>query len=303
LEARGSSATTGFAPGDFAIEASLKAQLATLATDPMASRKLGESGLKQEWPEAIETFRNTAEVKRCIATAARHPELVRSALARSLVASLVILHIDDGAPCITGALRDELAALFEEKLGGTPRGIVSWMSDLLIGIAQRAATRYVKRKRGTLSDASVPIVGDVIRYQGRGQSIRARIAETIAAQHKGLIILAHSLGGVAVVDTLLLNPSLRGHVAHLFTIGSQAGFFYENDALTALAYGDPLPDDFPAWTNVYDRSDALSFLTKPLLGTSSNDVELPSNQPFPQSHSAYWTNPALYQLIASQVKL
>ena len=303
LAARSGDTTAGFAPGDFAIQASLNAMLSKLAADPTVGDKLVESGLRKNWPDVMATFPHTAEVKVCIETAARHPELARGALARSLVANLVSLHIGQGSPCITGAVRDELAALFEEKLGGTPRGIVSWVSELLVGIAQNAATRYVKRNRGMLSDASGPIVGDVIRYQGRGQAIRARIAETIAAQSKGLIILAHSLGGVAVVDTLLSNPSLRKTVANLFTVGSQAGFFYENDALTALAYGEPLPDDFPVWTNVFDRNDALSFLTKPLLGTRSNDIELPSNQPFPQSHSAYWANPALYQLIASQVKL
>ena len=68
----------------------------------------------------------------------------------------------------------------------------------------------------------------------------------------------HSLGGVACVD-LLVEAALP-QVELLVTVGSQAPFFYEIDALQSLRFGVPLPEHFPRWLNVYDLRDFLSYV-------------------------------------------
>jgi hypothetical protein len=76
----------------------------------------------------------------------------------------------------------------------------------------------------------------------------------------------------------------------LITAGSQAPFLYEIDCLTSLRAGQPLPDHFPRWLNFYDPNDFLSYIGGQVFPGRVRDVEIQSRQPFPQSHSAYWTN-------------
>jgi surfactin synthase thioesterase subunit len=75
------------------------------------------------------------------------------------------------------------------------------------------------------------------------------------------VLLGHSLGGVACVD-LLIDPEEkeRKQVKMLATVGSQAPYFYEINALSLLEYDEKteLPKYFPWWLNIYDRADFLS---------------------------------------------
>jgi hypothetical protein len=60
-----------------------------------------------------------------------------------------------------------------------------------------------------------------------------------------------------------------------------------------------LPRWFPTWLNVYDLRDFLSYVAGPVFADSRvTDVQLDSGEPFPQSHSAYWTNLALWDAVA-----
>ena len=101
-------------------------------------------------------------------------------------------------------------------------------------------------------------------------------------------------------------PRVRG----LITVGSQAPFLYETGALVSLLPNDPLPAHFPPWLNVYDRSDFLSYLAAKVFDPDDEtskarraiiDFEAISRQPFPQSHSAYFTNVAVWRRIATFV--
>jgi hypothetical protein len=83
------------------------------------------------------------------------------------------------------------------------------------------------------------------------------------------------------------------------TVGSQAPFLYEIGALPSLEPADPLPDHFPQWLNIYDRRDILSYVGAGVLGADKvTDVQVDNNQPFPQSHSAYWSNDDVWNAIA-----
>jgi hypothetical protein len=87
----------------------------------------------------------------------------------------------------------------------------------------------------------------------------------------------------------------------LVTVGSQAPFLYEIDALPSLRYGQPLPAHFPSWLNVYDLNDLLSYAAQGVFGDRAIDLELDSRQPFPASHSAYWDSRTMWEAIATRL--
>ncbi len=83
----------------------------------------------------------------------------------------------------------------------------------------------------------------------------------------------------------------------LVTVGSQAPFFYEINALHSLRYGEKLPSHFPQWLNIYDLHDLLSYVGAGVFPEKVQDVLVDSKQPFPRSHGAYWTNTATWKAI------
>jgi hypothetical protein len=184
-----------------------------------------------------------------------------------------------------------------DPLGGPPEGIGDW----LLG----RVTKFGANRRGSLSDATTPIVGDVIRYQSRGAEIRKFIAQRIR-ETKAKIILAHSLGGIAAVDWLA-SPEYAeakekedASIERLITAGSQSPYFYEIDALVSRTYGAGLPDWFPKkWINFYDPADFLSYMAKPVFPDHARDIQVDNGQPFPESHSAYWSNDRVWDEIAA----
>jgi pimeloyl-ACP methyl ester carboxylesterase len=137
-------------------------------------------------------------------------------------------------------------------------------------------------------------------YQAKGKTIREFIRSQIEHEQvePPVILLAHSLGGIACVD-LLIEHDLRAKVACLVTVGSQAPFFYEIDALQTLAYGEPLPEHFPQWLNLYDLRDFLSYVgnCEGIFPGKLTDVQVDNRQPFPEAHGAYWANEQTWNAI------
>jgi hypothetical protein len=197
-------------------------------------------------------------------------------------------------------LRDRLATGLEHDLTGgeQTKGFGSW---LRLGLSV-FATRFVQNRRGRYTDLVLPSVGDILVYQGHGQLLRNRIREYIP-QEGHVVLLGHSLGGVACVD--LLAEEHPPKVDLVITVGSQAPFFYEIGALQRLPYEESsaarrLPASFPAWLNIYDPRDFLSFVAKPVFPEDPRvfeDVRVNNRQPFPKSHSAYWDTEQVWQEI------
>ena len=74
------------------------------------------------------------------------------------------------------------------------------------------------RGPGALTDAAHPSAGDVLLYQARGDRIRAFIAKRVATAAESVVLLAHSLGGIAAMDLLAMRP--LPSVRLLVTVGS-----------------------------------------------------------------------------------
>ncbi|OKJ00366.1 hypothetical protein AMK18_17100 [Streptomyces sp. CB01249] len=208
---------------------------------------------------------------------------------------------------VDGADRDALVRVLTDRIGGTDRGLkgaASWVGGRLLGDPLLwVSSPAVQVGRRRMTGKILPGSGDILRYQGRGTGLRNRIADTVALtrEREGgpVVLLAHSLGGIASFDLLSMEPA-HG-VDLLITVGSQAPFLYEIDALAGLRRGDELPATFPRWINVYDRRDLLGFVGERVFPGRVTDVRVNLRQPFPRSHTGYFAHQGLYERIAAEL--
>jgi hypothetical protein len=249
--------------------------------------KLGQEGLWAAFDNALAALLAAPEFDEATATAA--PDLVehRGAVARAVIAHALVANAAE----VDGSTRDALVELFLNELHGYGKGIPAWLARPFQGVATSLAARH----RGSVTDASVP-GGDILRYQARGEGIRAAIRRAVLDTRADRVaLLAHSLGGIACVD--LLATSELPQVDRLITVGSQAPFLYEIGALTSLEPPAPLPAHFPAWLNIFDPRDFLGYVAQDVFPGRVRDASIDNRQPFPQAHSAYWGNSAVWAAV------
>lgn len=288
-------------PGD-----ELKDQVRNLTISTELQLLLEKGGISGEFNTARHTVMGSSSYNDALKTAPQALGPYRMAIARAIVAESIALHGEQGSEAsiaIDAKLRDTTVDMIAEALGGTDRSIGGWTLKQLFGLAQRlGAMDQVQRKRGAVTDAIYPVAGDVVLYQGRGDSIRSFIHKRIKEVASGpgsVILLTHSLGGIACVD-LLVEESLP-EVRQLITVGSQAPFLYEIGALHSLPPDQPLPAHVPPWLNIYDLRDFLSYIGNGVFPGKVEDVLVDSKLPFPQSHSAYWTNTKTWDAVSRRL--
>lgn len=254
---------------------------------------LKESGLDAYWPAAYQEISESQKLEEVLKATNRKPPEISQALARALMARVTALGIAAGGSSAPIAARDRMIQILQAKLGGIPLGIFDWIKDPIVGLGKRYATSKAERERRALTDAAYPAAGDILKYQMRGEHVRTFIRERIEECKGDVIVVAHSLGGIACVD-LLASKDLGSRVKGLVTVGSQAPFLYEIDALFSLRctyeVQQPLPGHFPRWLNLYDPHDLLSYKAAPVFqdGADITDQLVESKETFPESHSAYW---------------
>ncbi len=236
----------------------------------------------------------------------------RRALARSLVARALILRDgqDPDLPLDRDAI-DQAVARIVDELGGDDRSAdpkrrsLGEHSRAIVGsVLSSIGTFGAARYRGKITRALALVIGDILLYQAKGRKIRAAIAKAIRAQGPGVVLVAHSLGGIAALDLLVKHPSLYRRLDLFVTVGSQGTFLYELGALQSLEPGEALPPRFPTWLNFYDLSDFLSYVGQHprLFGTAIRDVQVFSRKPFPASHGAYFADPAVWARIRERLE-
>jgi hypothetical protein len=220
------------------------------------------------------------------------------AVARAIVAQAMLLcELQEKYPpiLIDAKLRDEIVKLLSQALGKEGElGLGGWLWKPLSLLAH-PSTSLLKYKRGAITAAFSPLPCDILLYQARGKPIRTFIKETIKQAEPPVVLLAHSLGGIAGFDLLVQEP--LSEVELMVTVGSQVPFLYEINALQSLPYGEPLPEHFPDWLNIYDLRDFLSYIGANVFPNKVQDVLVDNKQPFPRAHSAYWTNPSTWKAI------
>jgi hypothetical protein len=252
---------------------------AETAEEPL--KLLRSWGLAELWPTFIAGLAADVTWSETVKTLGGTEGQLSALVSRAVVAAFIAWLRASGQPGITGQQRDRLVAVLQLVLGGPGLGVKDWFLGRL--------TNVMVARRSALSDASGAPLGDILRYQARGETLRNFIGERVR-QTGASVILAHSLGGVAAVDWL---ASENRNLTALVTVGSQAPFFYEIDALASRSYGANLPEFFPRrWLNFYDPRDFLSYAGQELFKGFAHDVKVDNGQPFPESHSAYWHNDA-----------
>jgi len=295
-------------PGQPTPAQELKSRVQALAGATALRPRLAALGIDSVFQPACEkiTGAGSKSFGRLLDTAARPLDGDYSAIARAIVAAARILCKEQELYpwlLVNTHVRDQAVDVIEKALSRneTSRGVLlDWTKRHLTEFAFDLGTNHVKRRRGAVTDGTYPFAGDILVYQARGERIREFIRSQIEHEQveSPIVLLAHSLGGIACVD-LLIEQDLRDKVKCLVTVGSQAPFLYEIGALQALSYGDPLPDHFPQWLNIYDSRDFLSYIgdCEGLFPGKITDVQVDNSQPFPEAHGAYWANEQTWNAI------
>lgn len=288
----------------------LRIALQDLTIDGVLSQLLSDAGLEASFPDALGSAKQSDEVQDSITSASSPLAPFRKAIARGLLAESVIAAMrDDRCPkfCFDPTIRDSLIDEIVNRLGGVEGAMPPWLLKSFL----RPAMSMVTRNFGALAQSNYRLVGDLLKYQCHGHEIRQAIRHEILALEPPVLLLGHSLGGIASFETITSDltehdGAMASKVKLLATIGSQIGFFYECDALASLRLSNPespthLPNGFPNWLNIYDPSDLLSFLAEPLF-QGVKDKMVASGQPFPVSHSTYFGLPEVWNEIAQRME-
>jgi hypothetical protein len=258
-------------PGRLTPDQVLQQRVDELCASEELKAKLEQLGIGEVFDQACDRVAgpDSKPFGRLLETASSNLAEDFEVIARAIVAASIELCERQGIACLlsnSADLRDEAVIAIQQQLskGQAPMGIGQWVKDLLVDVGLNLATYPIRRRRGAIMDGAYPAAGDILIYQSKGQEIREFIRSQILSPKvpSPVVLLAHSLGGIACVD-LLIKEDLRDKVTGLITVGSQAPFFYEIGALQTLPYGKPLPDHFPSrWLNIYDLRDFLSYVSR-----------------------------------------
>ncbi|GAV44333.1 hypothetical protein [Streptomyces acidiscabies] len=297
-------------PRDLTPVEELAPLLADLAEDPVVRQAAQTHGLLPG--DLAEAAREVGEaLTTLLPDTAAQVTTVRQVTARAVVASALAsadLRWDAAGASLDGRGVEELLGVVLRALG-EPGAALGVVSDVTRPVwlpfwrgTEWAASWRVRRSRTKLSAQAAPPIGDILRYQARGEGLRRHIRDVVEAAPPPVVLLAHSLGGIACVD-LLATEDLRDKVRALVTVGSQAPFLYELDALHSLSVGDPLPATFPRhWINVYDPRDPLAHVAAPVFGADRvTDVAVDTRRPLLRAHSAYWDHAPLYRALEREL--
>ena len=282
-------------PSTAAAAAELWTRITAFSLSGPSRDMLRRAGLEECWTAAWRTIvvdNDTARLAVASATEVGEPA---QAVARAIVAEMLGLAFDRGLPLLDSRQRDAMVDRLVEAWDARVAGVGAYLIGFVGDMAATVATPIMKWRRGPMSEATNPAAGDILLYQARGLRIRDYIEKTITHLQGDVFLLAHSLGGIACVD--LLAQKAIPQVKKLITVGSQAPYLHEIGALSCVEPGatEP-PAHFPQWLNLFDPYDFLSYVAGPIF-KGARDCRIESGQPFPHSHSAYWTNPDTWAAI------
>ncbi len=294
-------------PGKLTPSQELRNRVKQVTVSQTLRTQLEKARIAEVFDPAHQAVIESKPYARLLETASRPLDEDYAAIARAIVAEAIELCDREyiNTPIQFDAdLRDETADLINRELTNDTqsRGVIGdWVKNQFFKGLKGFGNQHLKRQRGALTNAAYPFSGDILFYQAKGQKIRDFIQEQVENVEPPVVLLAHSLGGIACVD-LLVEKNLP-QVQLLVTVGSQAPFLYEIDALHSLSYGEPLPEHFPKWLNIYDLRDVLSYVgdREGLFPGKIKDVPVDNQQPFPECHGAYWYNSETWDEILQEL--
>jgi hypothetical protein len=200
--------------------------------------------------------------------------------------------------------------------------------DQLIGkVSAQVAGASNQWLRSALAEPVALTLGDVVAYHQSRKAIHERLFDVLDREAPGrgtaerpIIVLAHSLGGLVVLDAALGSEVLsadgqrrRLHIRHWITYGSQPAFFHvmtPREGLAPYAKNKPavLPGTIARWTNLWHPMDLLAFTASPVFRLQGDIVPTDIRVDLPASgivrsklwlHSVYWSSPQLLACLKS----
>jgi len=243
-------------------------------------------------------------------------------VARAIVAKAISLDKDKSDPFINHLNAWKMFGIWQEK---PPLAKLSELVEEIKGQLSTFATPLFfateKTKEGIAKNINnqfnfIPFLGDIVRYQGKrwGEKMRAKIYQKIkyvlTKSNKPvdeLVIVAHSLGGIVVLDTLLENIAEQSILKRikLVTVGTQVGLLWGIDGFTnhskEMLSSKEYLDKLPFWVNIYDKKDLLAFPVNPAFASVEDYVV--NNPPdfYGMVHGQYWENRDVYKIITELV--
>lgn len=189
----------------------------------------------------------------------------------------------------------------------SPDAMETLLGSTVERLTLNLVTDVAVRRRVPLMVAASDFSRSIVFYLRRGAAARAAITQAMNTvdQNAPVILFGHSLGSVAAVD-LMSSPEWQAEgprVDLLVTAGSQSPWLCLLGGLTYLGPDGqgivPVP-----WLNFWDERDLLSFCAEQVFagrGARIADREVVSGEPFPASHSAYFSNPEVYGAIRDEL--
>ncbi len=278
----------------------LVSRVRNASDDPVVQASVPPGESRDQLREAAEELLRNAEFTAALPFLAARKS--HDLVARCLTAVHIRVREQDGATVVVSAAeRDALWHVLEKCLGAAPLGLGDKARAVAWSTAQHMARPVVRRHRDRLLTGATPALGDILLYQARGKPLRTLLAERVREADGPVVLLGHSLGGVACFESLVAHD-LPG-VRLLVTVGSQVPYLYGLDALATHRLGAPLPEHFRArWVNVVDPEDLLAFTAGDAFPGRVTDVEVDTREPFPRAHGAYWTTPHVYEAVRAAVE-
>jgi len=195
---------------------------------------------------------------------------------------------------IASAIGAAAGAIAERVLGSGVLSVAgSWIGTNLGPALKLALSRRLAQERGKIMRKGILVPTDVLYYQRNGAEIREFIRSEISELDPPVVALGHSLGGIILVDALFTPDQEKTAVELLITFGSQSAFLRSVGAL------GPLTPNL-RWVNIWTRYDFASFLAAQIWPGLVEDVEVPIDVGFPDSHAAYYTTPAFINRIKAE---
>ncbi|WP_431233183.1 hypothetical protein ACQ856_28490 [Mycolicibacterium psychrotolerans] len=257
-------------------------------------------GLYEDFQTSLVDLLGSQEFEAACATAQADAREHRCAIARAIIAHTLVSADDRDEIPVAGSTRDDLVEQLTDELNGYGMGIGEFLLRPAKGFAKRMVTKKLLNDRGSITDSAAPMAGDVLRFLANGDDMRSFLEQSVRDITNGpVILIGHSLGGIMCADLLIRH--IMPNVEALITVGSQAPFLYEIGALPCLKYPATLPDHMPRWVNIYDERDILSYVGARVFPNRVEDVLVDNGEPFPQAHSAYWSNDAVWDAIEQVV--
>lgn len=301
ISAREGRASALTPPGVRSVSSEIRARLEALPGQGTLARELADRDLLPYFESAVAEVSSAIVTQQAIKRAAEPTGALVSALAEAIIAAMLrqAAQAEGMSVPLHGGTRTHLTGLLLDRLGYGRLSLFSTIGGLAARVALRTGTWALDRWRQPLSDGAQPALGDIVWYLARGAALRAAIAAVASAPDDDVVLVGHSLGGIACLD-LLLTTSLPS-VRTLVTVGSQGPLLFELDALPGLRVGAEVPATLPPWVNYYDQRDMLSYLATPVFGDRASDIRLDNGRYMPESHSAYFDNKEFYDSLLAVI--